>query len=467
MTQNRAEAPALHAIVLAAGQGTRMKSALPKVLHPLAGRPLLAHVLDGLGELAPAAIHIVHGHGGEQVRAWLQAEQPKADIQWAQQTEQKGTAHAVSQAVPGIPDAAVVLIGYGDVPLTPVEDLKALAATGKDALAILTAQVDQAHGYGRIVRGEDGTVVAIVEENDASDEQRRITEINTGLMAMPASRLKAWLDRIGNDNAKGEYYLTDVVALAVSDGVMVRAVKAQDAARVEGVNDKRQLARAERLYQRWCADRLMQDGVGFADPDRFDCRGRLQCGSDVRIDVGVIVEGDVVLGDGVSVGPHTVLKNAHVASGTQIESHCVIEGARIGRDCRLGPFARIRPDSELADEARVGNFVELKKTRLGAGSKANHLAYLGDAQVGAGVNIGAGVITCNYDGANKFPTQIGDGAFIGTDTQLIAPLKIGPGAYIAAGSTIASDAPADSLTICRARGQKSYPGWKRPQKRRG
>ena len=455
----------LHVVILAAGQGTRMKSALPKVLHRIAGRPMLGHVLDTAHALGATACHVVVGHGGEAVRGWFSATHPDGRaVNFVEQAQQLGTAHAVQQAMPGIPDEARVLVLYGDVPLIEASSLRELLDASTTGLGILTAEVEDPYGYGRILR-RAGSVQGIVEEKDATPAQRRIREINTGVCAAPAKALRGWLSKVRNDNAKGEFYLTDVAKLAVRDRVKVQTVQAASVDEVLGVNDRLQLATQERAFQRRAADALMLQGVGIADPARFDLRGSLLCGQDVRLDVGVVIEGDVELGDGVSVGPYTVLKNVKVGANTQIESHCVLDSALVGRDCRIGPYARLRPEAQLADQVHVGNFVEIKKSSLGEGAKANHLAYIGDATVGKRVNIGAGVITCNYDGVNKHPTVIGDDAFIGTDTQLIAPITVGAGAYIAAGSSLSKDAPAGQLTICRARDQRSLP-WKRPSKKR-
>ncbi|MDR3416182.1 MAG: bifunctional UDP-N-acetylglucosamine diphosphorylase/glucosamine-1-phosphate N-acetyltransferase GlmU [Nevskia sp.] len=451
----------LHAVILAAGQGTRMKSALPKVLHRVGGTPMLGHVLATAQSADAAACHVVLGHGAGQVQQWLQADFPGADV--VLQEQQLGTAHAVQQAMPLVPDNALVVVLYGDVPLISVELVRKLAAAAGDGLAIATAELPDPFGYGRILRTAKGRVTGVVEEKDASPEQRAIREVNTGLLAAPARRLKRWLAHVGNDNAKGEYYLTDVVALAANDSVEVQTVAA-GLDEVEGVNDRLQLAQAERRYQRARAEQFLRDGLHLADPARFDLRGTLSFGRDVSIDVGCVLEGSVELGDNVSVGPYCVLRNVKLGAGTRVDAHSVLDGAAAGRDCIIGPFARLRPGAQLADQVHIGNFVEIKKSALGQASKANHLAYVGDAVVGARVNIGAGVITCNYDGANKHVTTIGDDAFIGTDSQLVAPVTIGRGAYIAAGSTISKEAPEDALTICRAREQKSFKGWKKPKK---
>ena len=456
----------IHALILAAGQGTRMKSALPKVLHPIAGKPMLGHVLTAVETLGASGTHIVYGHGGEQVQAWFAAAYP-ADTRtrWAQQAQQLGTGHAVLQAAPAVPEDALIVILYGDVPLISSTTLQALAAAAQNGLAIVTVELAQPMGYGRILRNAVGQVTGIVEENDASEAEKKITEVNTGLMAAPARLLKPWLAQIKNDNKKGEYYLTDVVAFAVRDGLRVATVTAASREEVEGVNDKLQLAQQERVFQRQQAEALMREGVSFADPSRFDLRGSLSVGRDVKMDVGVVIEGSCEFADGVSIGPYCVLKNVKLGAGSQVLAHSVLEGLSAGKNCRIGPFSRVRPGSVFADEVHIGNFVEVKKSTLGTATKAGHLAYLGDAQVGARVNISAGVITCNYDGVNKHVTTVGDDVFIGTDSQLVAPLTVEAGAYIAAGSTITKTAPADALTICRAREQKSFPGWKKPVKK--
>lgn len=453
----------LHCIVLAAGMGTRMKSATPKVLQSLGGRPLLAHVLDAAQSVGADCVHVVYGHGGEQVRQWAEtlSEPP---LKWAEQAQQLGTAHAVLCAMPQVPDDATVVVMYGDVPLIGAEPLSALAAAGHERLAVLTVTLELPEGYGRMLRDDMGAVVGIVEEKDATAAQRAICEVNTGLIAAPASALRQWLSRVGNDNVKGEYYLTDVVSLAVQDGSAVVAVPCDDVEAVEGVNDRQQLARAERVLQRRQAEYLMAAGVQLADPARFDLRGSLRHGRDVFIDVGCVLEGDVELGEGVRIGPYCVLRDVFIDAGTRVEGHSVLESSRVGSDCQIGPYARLRPGTTLGDQAHVGNFVELKNTALGPRSKANHLAYLGDGSVGSDVNIGAGTIFCNYDGANKSRTVIGDGAFIGSDTQLVAPVSVGAGATIGAGSTITKDVPEGGLTLCRSREQKHYPNWHRPTK---
>lgn len=448
-----------HAIVLAAGQGTRMKSAKPKVLHLVGGRPMLGHVLDAAREAGVKHPHLVLGHGADAVREWLGTEAGAAP-EIAVQSEQLGTAHAVQQALPAIPDSALVVVLYGDVPLVPADTIREVLRAAGTGLALLTVVLDAPKGYGRILRDEARRVTGIVEESDASEAQRAIREVNTGILAAPAKRLKRWLSKVRNDNAKREYYLTDVIALAANDGVEIRTVSAEAPEDLEGVNDPAQLARAERRYQRQQVARLQREGLYLADPARFDLRGRLRHGRDVSIDIGVICEGEVVLGDGVRIGPYCVLRNVTLDAGTEVRAFSHLDTASVGQDCVIGPYARLRPGARLADRVHIGNFVELKQSTLGEETKANHLAYVGDAVVGARVNIGAGVITCNYDGVSKHTTTIGDDAFIGTDSQLVAPVTVGRGAYIAAGSTIAKHAPDDALTINRARDQKSFPGWK-------
>jgi bifunctional UDP-N-acetylglucosamine pyrophosphorylase/glucosamine-1-phosphate N-acetyltransferase len=455
----------LHCIVLAAGQGTRMKSAKPKVLHGIGGKPMVGHVLDAAEALGAAAVHVVHGHGGDQLRAWFDRHYgSERKVYWAEQAQQLGTAHAVSQALPAIPDQAQVLILYGDVPLISVATLGALVAAGDDTLALVTVELAEPKGYGRIVRNAEGAVTGVVEENDASDAEKRIREVNTGLMSMPATRLKQWLAQVGNDNAKGEYYLTDIVAMAMASGLKVATVSAASAEEVEGANDRVQLARLERFHQRQQADALLRQGLSLADPARFDLRGTLDHGRDVSIDVGCVLEGRVSLADGVSIGPYCILRDVSIGAGTVIEAHSVLEQTVIGAAAHVGPFARLRPGTELGDETKVGNFVETKQAQVGKGSKINHLSYVGDARIGTDVNIGAGTITCNYDGANKHLTQIADGVFVGSNSSLVAPVSLGAGATIGAGSVIASDVPAGGLTLCRAREQKSYARWQRPQK---
>ena len=450
----------LSTIILAAGQGTRMRSDLPKVLQPLAGKPLLAHVLDCAAALASDDVCVVYGHGGEAVRNAF----PPESLRWVPQAEQLGTGHALQQAMPDTPDANRVLILFGDVPLLlPATCERLLDETPPDDLAVLTVDMDDPTGYGRIVR-ESGSVSCIVEEKDAGPDEKAVREINTGVMVCAADRLRAWLENLGNDNAQGEYYLTDVIAMAVNDGVTVHGIKADTWTEVMGINDKKQLAEAERALQARLVDELMKEGVGFADPARVDIRGTLSCGKDVFIDVNAVFEGDVVLGDGVKIESNNLVRDSRLGAGTLVHSNCHIEGAGTGRDCEIGPFARLRPGAELANNVKVGNFVEIKKSTVADGSKVNHLTYIGDTEIGKGVNVGAGTITCNYDGANKYRTKIGDGAFIGSGVELVAPVEVGSGATIGAGSTITKNVEDDQLVLERAR-QKAVPGWKKPVKK--
>ncbi len=451
----------LEVIILAAGQGKRMHSDTPKVLHQLAGRPLLAHVLDTARVLEPGAIHVVYGHGGEQVRAAFAA----AQLNWAYQAEQKGTGHAVAQALPAVANEAVVLVLYGDVPLVRPETLRhLLAAAGQNGLALLTAELAEPGAYGRIVRDQTGSVVKIVEAADASPAEAAVREVNTGFLAAPASKLKKWVGSLRNHNVQGEYYLTDIIAMAVADGVRIATRAPQDISEVVGVNSKQELAYVERLHQRQHAERLMSQGVTLRDPARLDVRGELVCGRDVVIDVNIVFEGRVVLGDRVQVGPNNVIRDCTIGADTQILPNCVIEEADIGSRCRIGPFSRLRPGNRIADAVHIGNFVEVKKSEVGEGSKMNHLSYIGDSTIGSHVNIGAGTITCNYDGANKHRTIIGDNVFVGSNTALVAPVTVGEGATIGAGSVITREAPAGALTLSRAE-QKTRAGWKRPVKK--
>jgi bifunctional UDP-N-acetylglucosamine pyrophosphorylase/glucosamine-1-phosphate N-acetyltransferase len=449
----------LHVVVLAAGEGKRMKSALPKVLQKIAGVPMLAHVIASARALAPAGIHIVYGHGGGQVRAAFAADR---DLHWAEQAQQLGTGHAVQQAMPGVPDEARVLVLYGDVPLIRGETLRRLL-DAPGALAVLAAELDNPAGYGRIVRDAEGRVAAIVEHKDADDDQRAIRIVNTGVIAADAARLKRWLANLSNANAQGEYYLTDVFAMAAHEYAGAEIVIAEDAQDTEGANDPWQLAQLERAFQLRRVRALCVGGARFADVNRVDVRGEVVVGRDVEIDVDVIFEGRVVLGDGVRIGPFCRLKDVELAAGTEIRAHCDLESARSTGAAIVGPFARLRPGTVLADGVHIGNFVETKNATLGVGSKANHLTYLGDAVIGTRVNVGAGTITCNYDGANKFTTTIRDGAFIGSNSALVAPVTIGEDATIGAGSVIGKDAPAGKLTVARAR-QVTLEGWNRPVK---
>lgn len=452
----------LSVIILAAGQGSRMRSRLPKVLHPLAGKPLLGHVLDTAERLQACAIQVVYGHGGDTVPAQF----PGRKVSWVLQAEQLGTGHAVAQAMAHLDEPDTVLVLYGDVPLISAETLQRLvAASGAHAVGLLTVDLADPAGYGRIMRDAQGRVARIVEQKDASADERAITEVNTGMLAVPAAPLRRWLSALDNCNAQGEFYLTDVIGMAVRDGMAIQTVAPGSLAEVQGVNDRVQLAELERIYQRQQAERLMRQGATLLDPARLDVRGELTVGQDVVIDVNVVFEGRVRLGDRVKIGPNTVIRDTVVADDAEVLSHCYIEGASIGPQSRIGPFARIRPETELAAEVHVGNFVEIKKSAIGQGSKINHLSYVGDTTVGRKVNIGAGTITCNYDGANKHRTIIGDEAFIGSDTQLVAPVEVGAGATIGAGSTITRNAPPRELTLSRAP-QKSIPGWQRPVKKK-
>jgi bifunctional UDP-N-acetylglucosamine pyrophosphorylase/glucosamine-1-phosphate N-acetyltransferase len=449
----------MNIVILAAGQGKRMHSNLPKVLHPVAGKALVAHVIDAARSLSPETVCLVYGHGGDAVRTTIDA----PDLRWVLQEPQLGTGHAVMQAIPQLSTAETTLVLYGDVPLIQAETLKKLVHAARGALAILTVELADPAGYGRIVHNAAGEVVRIVEQKDATPEERSIREVNTGIVALPTARLAEWLGRLSNDNAQQEYYLTDIVGMAVADGVPIRTTQPQGEWEVLGVNSKVQLAELERVAQRQTAERLMEQGVRLADPARIDVRGELHCGRDVFIDVNCVFEGRVVIEEAVEIGPCCVLKNATIGAGSRLAAFSHIEDAIVGPDGVIGPFARLRPGTELAAGVHVGNFVELKNTKVAAQSKANHLAYIGDAIIGSRVNIGAGTITCNYDGANKFKTIIEDDAFIGSDTQLVAPVTVGRGATLGAGTTLTKDAPPDTLTISRAK-QVSINGWKRPQK---
>jgi len=450
----------LNIVILAAGKGTRMHSDLPKVLHVVGAKPILAHVINCAKALQPNKIIVVYGFGGERVKEAFSGE----DITWVNQAEQHGTGHAVQQALPYLDTDADTLILLGDVPLVDVNACKRLIAQADNKLAILSFNKTDPTGYGRIVRDTNGAVHAIVEHKDATAEQRAIVEVNTGIMAMPNAHLNSWLSRITNNNAQGEYYLTDIVALAVADKVSVVAEVTADEWSVTGINAKTDLAQIERVHQARIAQALLQQGVTLKDPARIEVRGELQCGRDVEIDVNCVFEGKVTLGDSVKIAANCVIKNAVIAAGTQIAAFTHIDDTTVGENSKIGPFARLRPGTTLAADTHVGNFVELKNAQVDVGSKINHLSYVGDSTVGKAVNIGAGTITCNYDGANKFRTVIEDGAFIGSDSQLVAPITIGKNATIAAGSTITRDAPADALTFCRAKEQKTITGWKRPQK---
>lgn len=451
----------LNIVILAAGMGKRMQSDLPKVLHPIAGKSMLAHVLDSARELEPEKVVVVVGHGAERIQQTF----AQAELAFALQQPQHGTGHAVQQAVPelagGDQDDDATLVLYGDVPLVQADTLRRLLTARGQGVAVLTENLSDPTGYGRIIRGVDGSVQRIVEHKDASETERAVQEVNTGILVVPTARLKDWLGRITNDNVQGEYLLTDIIALAVADGVSVQAAQPAAGWETLGVNSRIQQAQLERLWQAEQARRLLEQGVTLVDPARFDLRGSLECGRDVFIDVGCVFEGNVVLQDGVRVGPHSVLRDVTVGAGTHIEAFSHLQQAQVGEQARIGPYARLRPGAVLANHTHVGNFVEIKNTQLGEGSKANHLSYIGDADVGQRVNIGAGTITCNYDGVNKFRTVIGDDAFIGSDTQLVAPVTIGRGATIGAGTTLVRNAPDDQLTLSRS-DQRSVSGWKRP-----
>jgi len=450
----------LSVVILAAGQGKRMNSDLPKVLQPLAGRPLLQHVIDTATDLRPTNIYVVYGHGGVQVQSAFAHEH----IEWILQADQLGTGHAVMQAMCVIPDDHTVLVLYGDVPLIRAATLtKLVAAADEGALSLLSVNLDDATGYGRIVRDAAGHVTAIVEQKDASPEQLQIREINSGLMAAPAGRLREWLLGLGRNNAQREYYLTDVVAGAVLAGDRVEATRCVNAAEVLGVNDKIQLAQIETLYRREQAEELMLAGATLADPARIDIRGDVKVGRDVFIDVNAVLIGSVRLGKGVKIGPNCVISNSEIGADTEVFANSVIDRASVAENCRIGPFARVRPETILHHDVHIGNFVEVKSSEIGASSKANHLTYIGDSHVGGGVNVGAGSITCNYDGQNKWPTIIEDRAFIGSGSMLVAPVRIGAGATIGAGSTITQNAPSGELTLARAK-QTTVAGWKRPRK---
>lgn len=455
----------LNIVILAAGMGKRMQSDLPKVLHPLAGKPMLAHVIDNARSLEPERIVVVVGHGADQVR---QAFDGQTDLRFVLQSPQQGTGHAVQQAVSQLvetgSEADATLVLYGDVPLVQPHTMRDLLQARDSGMAVLTEQLDDPTGYGRIVRDDAGNVVRIVEHKDATAAERAISEVNTGILVAPTAKLKDWLGRITNHNAQGEYYLTDIVGLSVADGVPVSAAQPQAGWETLGVNSRVQQAQLERLWQGEQARRLLEAGVTLADPARFDLRGTLICGRDVFIDVGCVFEGMVELADGVRVGPHSVLRNVSIGAGTEIDAFSHLDDATVGAHARIGPYARLRPGAQVGEQAHVGNFVEIKKSTLGKGSKANHLAYIGDAIVGQRVNIGAGTITCNYDGVNKSLTIIEDDAFIGSDTQLVAPVTVGAGATLGAGTTLTKDAPAGKLTLSRAR-QLTIDAWKRPTKK--
>jgi len=449
----------LHIVILAAGEGTRMQSALPKVLHRVGGKPMIVHMLETASSLGPERIHVVIGSGAERVRQAC----GRFSVNWVVQAERRGTGHAVAQAMPSIPDQAQILVLLGDHPLIPAELLRALLDRQSEPLSVLTMQLEEPYGYGRIERDPAGAITAIVEECEATPSQRSISEVNTGIMLADAGELRRWLARLGCDNSKQEYYLTDILAMARSEGKEIRGVLAPEPLDLQGANDHRQLAALEQRYRLRAAKALMARGVHLVDPERVDVRGQVECGQDVCIDINVVLEGTNELGDGVSLGPGCILKNCQLAAGTIVHSYSVLEGVRTSGACEIGPFARLRPGTELSRGSRIGNFVEVKNSSVGEGSKANHLSYIGDARVGDRVNIGAGTITCNYDGANKHQTVIEDEVFIGSNSQLVAPVTIGRAATIGAGSTISKDAPAGELTLSRAP-QTTVKGWKRPVK---
>lgn len=452
----------MNIVILAAGMGKRMNSDLPKVLHPLAGKSLLGHVVDTARTLDPQRLVVVYGHGGEQVQAAFAGQ---TDVQWALQSPQLGTGHAVAQAVPMLVDDVPTLILYGDVPLVKASTLQRLAEAAKGGkLALLSQHVADPTGYGRVVRDAAGNVSRIVEQKDADAETLKINEVNTGILVCPTRPLKRWLTALKNDNAQGEYYLTDVIAAAVADGTGVVTAHPDAEWETLGVNSKTQLAFLERRHQRNLADRLTDSGVMLADPDRIDIRGTLECGRDVSIDVGCVFEGTVRLGKGVKIGPNCVLKDCTLADGSQVQAMSVIDSAEVGAQGRIGPFARLRPGTKLGEDSHIGNFVELKNASTGTGSKINHLSYVGDAEIGSRVNIGAGTITCNYDGVNKHKTIIEDDVFVGSDSQLVAPVTVRRGATLAAGTTLTREAPADSLTLSRVP-QTTKSEWKRPQRK--
>lgn len=456
----------LDIVILAAGRGTRMNSTIPKVLHPIGGNPMLGHVLNTASRLESEQTHIVVGYGAQQIKEALSSNK---DLQWAQQDQQLGTGHAVMQAMPGINTSDTtkrVLVLYGDVPLTNFSTLSELVQkSDENTLCILTLVTENPTGLGRIVRDSAGEITAIVEEKDASEEQKRIKEINTGIMVIPATKLGSWLDSLGNDNAQGEYYLTDVVAMAAADsGCSISAMVITDENEVQGVNDKAQLAGLERKFQMNNAEQLLQAGVLLRDPSRIDIRGEIETGSDVEIDINAIFEGRVTLGNGVKIGANVVIKDSEIADNATILPGTNIDGAKIGEGASVGPYARIRPGTVLKENTKIGNFVETKNAIIGRGSKASHLAYIGDAELGENVNIGAGTIFCNYDGVNKHKTIIGDNVFVGSNSVLVAPVNLADNTFVAAGSSVNSDVPADSLAVARAK-QRNIPGWKRPSKK--
>jgi bifunctional UDP-N-acetylglucosamine pyrophosphorylase/glucosamine-1-phosphate N-acetyltransferase len=454
----------LEVIILAAGQGTRMKSTLPKVLHAVAGKPMLGHVIDTAAQLNPTATHVVVGHGADQLQQYFEQQLQHHSLTVVEQAEQLGTGHAVHQAMPQVDSDSVVLILYGDVPLTQLATLQDLVVRAQQGnLALLTVALADPTGYGRIVRDHAHQVVAIVEQKDATEAELAIQEINTGIMALPAAWLKQWLPQLSSDNAQGEYYLTDIIAMAAKSGHRIEAIHPSSEQEVQGVNNRLQLAELERWYQLQQAKQWMAAGVTLADPARVDFRGDIRIGQDVLVDINVIFEGQVEIADNVIIDAHCIIKDSRIASGSHIKAHSLLDQVQIGESCEVGPFARLRPGTVLAAKAKIGNFVETKKTHVGEGSKISHLSYVGDAILGRNVNVGAGTITCNYDGVNKFQTEIGDNAFIGSNTSLVAPVQVGAGATTGAGSTITKAIPADELGVARGR-QINLKSWKRPQK---
>ncbi|MGM0431030.1 MAG: bifunctional UDP-N-acetylglucosamine diphosphorylase/glucosamine-1-phosphate N-acetyltransferase GlmU [Pseudomonadota bacterium] len=453
----------LRVVILAAGKGTRMRSDLPKVLHKVANKPMVEHVIDTARSLKPDAINLIYGHGGNQLQQAIAGD----DLTWVEQREQLGTGHAVQQVIPHLKSNEKVIILYGDVPLLTESTLiKLVTASANTSLGLLTMTLAEPTGYGRIVRNERRSVTGIVEQKDANAQQLAINEVNTGIMIADSDKLKAWLEQLSNDNAQKEYYLTDIVEMAARDGVNIATAQPDNAQEVEGANNRQQLASLERALQQRQAEELMTQGVTLIDPARFDCRGKLSAGSDVTIDINAVFEGNVVLGDRVVIEPNCVIRNSVIGDDTVIRANSHIEDAKVAKGCKVGPFARLRPGAELADEAQVGNFVEMKKSRLGKGSKASHLTYLGDTQVGEYANIGAGTITCNYDGVNKALTEIGDGAFIGSNSSLVAPVSIGKNATVGAGSVITRAVADDELAVARGK-QRNISGWQRPQSKKG
>ncbi|AAV83449.1 bifunctional UDP-N-acetylglucosamine diphosphorylase/glucosamine-1-phosphate N-acetyltransferase GlmU [Idiomarina loihiensis] len=453
----------LRVVILAAGKGTRMRSELPKVLHKVANKPMVEHVIDTARSLKPDAINLIYGHGGDQLKQAIAGD----DLTWVEQREQLGTGHAVQQVIPHLKSSEKVIILYGDVPLLTESTLiKLVTASANTSLGLLTMTLAEPTGYGRIVRNERRSVTGIVEQKDANAQQLAINEVNTGIMIADSDKLKSWLEQLSNDNAQKEYYLTDIVAMAAREGINIATAQPDNAQEVEGANNRQQLASLERALQQRQAEELMTQGVTLIDPARFDCRGKLSAGSDVTIDINAVFEGNVVLGDRVVIEPNCVIRNSVIGDDTVIRANSHIEDAKVAKGCKVGPFARLRPGAELADEAQVGNFVEMKKSRLGKGSKASHLTYLGDTQVGEYANIGAGTITCNYDGVNKALTEIGDGAFIGSNSSLVAPVAIGKNATVGAGSVITRAVADEELAVARGK-QRNISGWQRPQSKKG